>query len=61
MAVVQVKIDGNTIPFTLAFTEVRGRWTAPRDLPESYFPLVGEFEGQRVEFYSDGTFAKVAD
>jgi hypothetical protein len=61
MAVVQVKINGDAVPFTLQFTEVGGRWTAPRQLPESYFPLVGEFEGQRVEFYSDGTFAKVAD
>jgi hypothetical protein len=57
MTVVQIKIDGTVVPFTLEFTEVRGRWTAPGKLPESYFPLVGEFEGQRVEFYDDGTFA----
>ncbi len=57
---VQIRIDGETLPFKLDFfPEERGRWTAARELAESFFPLVVETGGKRFELYSDGTFAEV--
>jgi hypothetical protein len=54
---VKIKIDDAMVPFDLDFD--KRAWTAPRELPESYFPLVAEVGGKRYELYSDGTFAEV--
>lgn len=58
MASVRIELGDETIDFELHPTEERGRWTAPREIPESYFPLVVELSGRRFELYSDGTFSE---
>lgn len=58
MSSVRIDFEEAGVAFALQVTEERGRWTASRDVPESYFPLVVELGGRRFELYSDGTFSE---
>jgi hypothetical protein len=59
MASVDIDINGKTTSFDLDFAGKRRRWSSDSKVPESYFPLVAEYEGRRFELYSDGTFSEV--
>jgi hypothetical protein len=55
--IVQIEVDGRTIPFRLDWH--RWRWHSLEELQEGDFPLITGVDGKRYELYSDGTLAEV--
>ncbi|HEY2475083.1 MAG TPA: hypothetical protein VGI19_09805 [Candidatus Cybelea sp.] len=54
---VKIKVGETPVAFDLDFESQR--WSAPRELPEGYFPLVTDVDEKRYELYYGGTFAEV--
>jgi hypothetical protein len=57
MPSVTINIGKEAVEFILETSGDRGRWIAPKTVPEGCFPLVVEIGDRRFELYSDGTLA----